>query len=465
MRLLDTDVRYFDSTCFDSPKIPNAWGGFITILDYALVLGSPSQPVLSLNTKSSDEESGGYWLATVLLNPGHKFKKDLSVVEISGSSDPRYNSLFRVQDVIGEDKITIAFDKSIVLEKPKDLTEPGVSIKLAPLGYEKSYESLNKAAYRSLQTNKKSNMYLRVDNSNPEGYDPTWAKFARVSVISDMEYIDDYEFRSGRVKIPHELNEYSKAEQSFGTGTSGIFGSSKWYQRLYFSSYLYETTVPPEGLGDWELIGDSKTFYFFPDVGLNTTGYRGRGGYCFGEYESNIPSDYNYILCCYYRLNLRASDTIGEYHYNPGLLEKYNNFSRTNSIEGNLLMNSQASSTLAHGVSEKFRMHCSPAENNSSSGDISTDIKLEPFKLNINFLPLSIKSESKLFKGYMRGYRFILNDLQEFKKVGIDIAFKSVVSNFYKSYNEKYVLLKTSICRASSEPGNTLVAFKLNNWE
>ena len=109
MRLLDTEVKYFDNNSKGISSIINQWGAMINILDFCLVEGSPEKPVLSISTVDDTSYSNIYWISTIYLNKNHGFKKDLSVVEIAGSLEEAYNKCHRVQDV-SENYITIAFD-------------------------------------------------------------------------------------------------------------------------------------------------------------------------------------------------------------------------------------------------------------------------------------------------------------------------------------------------------------------
>ena len=146
-RLLDTNVRFIDFNTTTN-QIKNEWGSLVKVLDEVLITGCNEQDVLSIIT-IEDPEDSRYWLSTVTLNSNHKFEKNMHVVEIKGASDSNFNTVFRVQDV-GSNFIKIAFDKTKTPKKPTDVTSTGVKIKLAPLGYVKTYSDTNKAIYKTV---------------------------------------------------------------------------------------------------------------------------------------------------------------------------------------------------------------------------------------------------------------------------------------------------------------------------
>lgn len=467
-RLLDTDTRYFDEEVPGIPTLINQWGAMINILDFCLVEGSPEKPVLSISTVDDTSYSNIYWISTIYLNKNHGFKKDLSVVEIAGSLEEAYNKCHRVQDV-SENYITIAFDKLFYPEKPVDtLTDENITIKLAPLGYIKVFESSNKAVYRNSVLGDNP-CFLRVDNDCPVGYDPTWGKFARVSIIDNMEYLDDYKYRSGRVKAPSTLEDYEEPEESTGVGLLGSYGSSKWYQRLdYNGSYLYENKIPANsGPAGWDLIGDNKTFYFFPailDGSASTARQNMRASYCFGEYtdinsRSNIN---NHMLCCHYHKENVKVD-FGYYSSNPSYIERANNFCRTNSLNGNFILNPENTATYLNSKSYNFSFETlSPP--NSISGDSTVNFKTDPLNTILNLFPMYMKTDTKILKGVARGYYFLGNDIKEVEKYNITFNHRQVFKNFLNNSSTHFVLLSSSVGKSQNNVFSTRIAFKLNNW-
>lgn len=466
MRLLDTDVRYFDDETPGIPPLINEWGATVALLDACLVTGSLPQEVRSISSKESED---GFWLTTLLLSEDHGFKKELSVVLLSGCEDPVYNTVHRVQEV-SSNSITIAFDMTIVVDKPRDSSGGflGMEVRHAPLGYVKAFEDDNKAVYKIKDVSGRT-CYLRVDNSCPSGYDLTWGKFARVSILDSMDYIDDYRYRAGRLKAPSIKEDFNRAEESKGLGKTGKYGSSKWYQRLdYESNYFYEYKVPKStGPGKWNLIGDSRTFYYLPAFFDNTsTSIRQefKAGYCFGEYfDLNNPSNVNnHLLICHYHDDT-ASTYIGHYDHNPGYIEEKNSFCRTGHLAGKFMLNPYKQETFLNSGSDSFSFQ-SLANNNSISGTSYTDNEVDPINSVINIFPMYIKTEGGIFKGLSRGYFFIGNDEEDLNKYGLSISTGTVITNFHENRHIKMVTLATSYSYRRSQTDTTKVAFKLNNW-
>lgn len=467
MRLLDTNVKYFDTNSYGVPKLKNSWGSIIEFLDAALVNGSESIKIISLSTTEEITPDKSYWLTTLRLQEGHNLKENLSVIEITGASDPILNGIHRVQSTTVNTAV-IALDKELVLEKPLDsLEEDLVFLKLPPLGYQKVFSEPEKAVYK-VTTKDDKFCFLRVDNDCPIGYDPTWAKFARVSIIDNMDYLDDYKYRSGRVKAPSTLEDYEEPEESIGVGLLGSYGSSKWYQRLdYNGSYLYENKIPVNsGPAGWDLIGDNKTFYFFPailDGSASSARQSMRASYCFGEYtdinsRSNIN---NHMLCCHYHKENVKVD-FGYYNYNPSYIERANNFCRTNSLNGNFILNPENTATYLNSKSYNFSFETlSPP--NSISGDSTVNFKTDPLNTILNLFPMYMKTDTKILKGVARGYYFLGNDIKEVEKYNITFNHRQVFKNFLNNSSTHFVLLSSSVGK-STNVFSTRIAFKLNNW-
>ena len=140
---------------------------------------------------------------------------------------------------------------------------------------------------------------MRVDDSCPLGYDPSWLKFARVSMYSEMDSIDDFYPRTGRLKAPYYVDDPVRAEVPSGNGIKGRYGESKWYYSSRTDWDNYGENSPPTFAGprEYEFIGDSKTFYFFNSLESYYVGNQ-KMGKCFGEYIDidSVNNINNHIL-------------------------------------------------------------------------------------------------------------------------------------------------------------------------
>ena len=202
MRLLDTNTRYFDQDSFDKPVFTNNWGSMIEAFDAVLTDGGSPKEVLNL----SFSELENYWEVVLIVNTGHGFKENLSVIEIKNCSELIFNGLHRVQEITS-DSFKILVHKSDNNTPTQVLSTLGMTVNLAPLGFEKIFEESFKRVYKTYNPLGKE-VYLRIDNSCPPNYDPSFSKFSRVSMYSDIESIDDIDFKVGRYKAPLRLIIY-----------------------------------------------------------------------------------------------------------------------------------------------------------------------------------------------------------------------------------------------------------------
>lgn len=462
-RLLDTNVRYFDNNV-TTAQLKNEWGSIVKVLDEVLVYGSNEQNILSITTVE-DVQDSRYWVSTILLNENHKFEKDLHVVEITDSVESKYNKLFRVQEA-GSNFIKIAFLKSDTPVQPVDINTSQAKIKLAPLGYKITISADNKRVYTSADP-KANPCYLRVDDSCPPGYDPTWVKFARVSMFSDIQEIDDVQPRPGRLKAPYFTHNPVVSEVPSGSGPKARYGFSKWYYATQDDYYgIIETRIPNNnGPFPFDIIGDAKTFYFFPGL----VGYEywfQKVGYAYGEYldyetESNIN---NQLLCAHERIE-SAETSVGYTYNNPGKTEDRSAFSRLYNQQGKFMFNPDQSvnNTFSH---IKFEFI---STTNAALSGRDTGFSYTSNYQSLNLLPIFLRgflTGRTVFKGKVRGYHFVGNNLQDYKDRYP--KHKSIVDNL-KNTNKKFILLT---CFQSWGSGaewdswqNSRIAFLLNNWE
>lgn len=470
-RLLDTNIRFF-SNVETTAQIINEWGSLTKVLDEVLVTGSNEQDILSITT-TEDPEDSRYWLSTIILNTGHKFTKELHVVAISGISSSEYNTVFRVQDTT-KNSIQIAFLKELQEDKPLDVVNTtGAKIKLAPLGYEIAFTDTNKRVYKSKDPNVNV-CYLRIDDSCPIGYDPSWLKFARVSMYSEMESIDDFYPRTGRLKAPYYVDDPVRAEVSVGTGPKGRYGESKWYYSSRDGDNYGENATPTfAGPREYEFIGDSKTFYFFSSLECSSV-WGQRIGKSFGEYtDLDTTNNINNHILCAHEWPTTAENTAWNGRYlvytwaNPGRWESTSTFSRLRDNWGKYILNNEQSvDILQNHVKVEFI--------NSMAGNLSgrdTGYSFNQYTLNLNFFEVYIRAffpNKTVFKGKMRGYYFIGNNLQDFRSRIPE--HKQIITDIRGNDCLKFLMLSSF----QNWSGNNVewdgwqhsrVAFKLNDWE
>src|SRR5690606_21341309 len=145
-KMANTDIKWFSFDNTNAPQFTDTWCCMVDVLDACLVTGFGSQDISSL------VDENGIGIAS--FGSAHKFKQ-FQVIEISGASDSKVNSEFKI---IGLSANTIEFAVDAT-----DQTAVGtISCKVAPLGWTKVFSGENKAVYRAKDT-EANPFYLRVD--------------------------------------------------------------------------------------------------------------------------------------------------------------------------------------------------------------------------------------------------------------------------------------------------------------
>lgn len=401
MRLLDTGVKYFDINSYNVPKLDNTWGCMINFLDTVLVNGSDSQDILSITVQEDLIYPELYWIATLSLNIGHGFKENCSVITIRESSIPVFNNTFRVQEVT-ETSINIAFSKTEFPIKPSAVEYTfGMQLVMPPLGYEKIFTAPQKAVYK-VTTKDDKYCYLRVDNSCPEGHDPSWAKFSRVSMLSEIDEIDDYRFRLGRQKAPAYVGDYNKTEENI---------YDVWFSTRYYDGgnrYLYFQKVPNIATQKFYMLaGDSETFYLMMDsIREHSNSLRVDTTYVFGKYTKLIYKEdpLPFILRCS-RRDSETSQTFLDY-------VNYDSLTRDRSI-GRHTFKTEAEGIFTTSTSQSWALWL----NDSFHSGVNTRVNFKPYKneLNINLVDMNLRfyrdSSNVVLEGRLRGLKHIIGAL------------------------------------------------------
>ncbi len=254
-------IQFFHSAQSGAPVNAGTAGYGISLLDACLVTGFGSKNVSSITVAAN--------VATVTTVTAHGFAVDEAVL-IAGANESVFNGTFRVLSAPSSTTLTFALTTA--------LTEATgtITVKMAPLGWEKVYTGTNKAAYRS-QDVTGTRLYLRADDTN--------AQYLTVTMYETMSDID--------------------------TGTGGT--------TLYWKkSSTSDTTARP-----WQLIGNGSVFYWFSD--WNASYPLKPNGYVFGDFPSvkagdayrcllighsvNNP-DYAYI--CHFHIARGTANTDGQ---------------------------------------------------------------------------------------------------------------------------------------------------------
>lgn len=265
---MSNKIKWMHSGMTGAPVLTNNWGSLTALLDALLVNGFHLKPVSALTRDGTT--------ATAVVGSAHGYLVD-QVVRIEGCEEPEYNGDFTIT-AINQDSIQFSVPGEPVTPATTVL---GISAKIAPLGFEIAFTGENKRAYRT--PNPISNRpFLRVDDSLPEGYTTTWAKFARVTLAEDMVDVDTLV----GARAPFNPANPNANERPSGSGNSMYSGWFKWY----FARNNTAETYGDNGAGarSWVLVGDDRGFFL-----ACASGWGGdrRVLYTFTDFDSYKPGD------------------------------------------------------------------------------------------------------------------------------------------------------------------------------
>ena len=265
---MSNKVKWMHNGFAGAPVLTNNWGSLTALLDDCLVNGFNLKTVTALS-RADDT-------ATATIGSGHGFMVD-QVVLVEGCDQPSYNGEFTVTAITST---TVSFRVAGEPASPAT-TQTGITMKIAPLGFEIAFTGTNKRAYRSPNP-LSSRHFFRVDDSLPEGYTTSWAKFGRVTIAEGMSDVDTFV----GAQAPFTPGAPTRNEVPTGSGTTMYAGWFKWY---YARQSYAETSGDNGNWGrSWVLIGDDRGFFL-----INSSGYQGdwRVLHAFTDFDSYKPGD------------------------------------------------------------------------------------------------------------------------------------------------------------------------------
>lgn len=270
-------VKYLHSGLQGAPSLGVNWGDLVSLLDACLITG--------FNTKAIGQLTQVGGVATAVIPAGHNFEVG-RIVEVGDVAQPAYNGQWKVLS-------TTSVNVTFAVPESTPATGTAVSqmtIRYAPLGWEKPYAAQYKGVYRSLNPASPKNM-LKV-NAGPKdpGYqNSTWAKWAAVGII-EADGLQDIDTIVG-AQAPYDSANPTYNWEKVGTDQYG------WYKWYWARDNAYESSGVghPEGR-DWVLIGDDQLFYLLTTIRGDLT-HASRACYIFGDIKSFRPGDaYHTIL-------------------------------------------------------------------------------------------------------------------------------------------------------------------------
>jgi hypothetical protein len=416
--MTDLTVKYFNSGMTGAPQISNNWGDLVTMLDACLINGFALKAIDTLTCADG--------IATATIRSGHAYQRE-QVVQVSGAVQPEYNGQFRV---IATTTTTFTYAVAGTPASPAT-TATSLSVKVAPLGWEKPFAGTNKAAYRSKNPQSPQNLLL-IDNSlKTPSYTTTWAKWANVGIVEDLSDIDTIV----GAQAPYDPNNPT---QNWRQVAASQWGWHKWYHARQGG---YESTGDSGGGGrNWVLIGDDRLFFLFC---TNAAGYGwyGRNCYCFGDIVSFKPGD-NYATV------LAADDNysgMGNHWSYPGQYGAYGLVSSLDFTGKVLLRNhTQLGNPVRFGLSSL----------NTNNGQQICGRGPTPFPNGADYslwlLPTYVRQEDGHMRGLMPGMLWMPQDRP--------YSDQTIVDNVVGQAGKKFLLVRTQY---SAETEGAQIAFDI----
>ena len=272
-----TDIKFYVHTNNNAPQLQNAFGSMINVLDACLING------INVGTVSSLSASGS--AATALFSSAHNLKQG-QVVRINGANQAEFNGEHRVLTVPNSNTVTFELAST-----SNTTTATGtINASLPPLGWEKPFSSVGKAAYRSTNSLLPTRPFLRIVDEMDSAWTSTYAKYAKVGIVEEMTDIDTM----FGVQAPFDSAIPDKNWTGSGSGSSAYNGWAKWIYALgsHEDTSSTKSATPPNGSRSWVLVGNSDCFYIFNRFHTDTSYEHRLFPYFFGA----IDSDYSKVF-------------------------------------------------------------------------------------------------------------------------------------------------------------------------
>ena len=210
--MLDTTVKFFESTQTGAPSVSGTVGSLVTLLDACLVNGYGQVTVSTLSVASD--------VATLTVSAGHGLTMVGNVgpvILIAGAEPAALNGEWRVASVTNSTTVTV--DTTGIA----DCTATGtITMKRAPAGWTKRYSGTNKAAYARERTGASSALIRIQDDGTPTAYS------ARIAMYETMTDVD-----------------------------TGVFSGTQG------ARYIHHSNMANSTAREWRLIADHRVAYLF----------------------------------------------------------------------------------------------------------------------------------------------------------------------------------------------------------
>ncbi|RYL27213.1 hypothetical protein [Acinetobacter piscicola] len=263
-----TNLKWFTSNTTYAPQLNATRGSLVDLLDACLVTGFNEKTVTSI-TKDGDNITLHYDVA-------HGYR-NYQILLLSEFDDANLNGEQQIVDIT-TNSITIIAQGVSLLTGGKSL--------VAPVGFEIKYQAPSKRVYKSSDPTQNP-FYLRVDDSLDPVWTATYAKFAKVGILEDVEGIELEDIIGHQA--PNSATVPHPNWVGTGSGSNALCGWAKWYYAYAngFSQNYADISNQNSGNFTWMLVGDKSGFYFLPSCGNDGVG----APYCFGMFDSFLDGD------------------------------------------------------------------------------------------------------------------------------------------------------------------------------
>lgn len=279
-----TKTKFFKYTDKDAFAFKGQYLDITTLFDAVLVNG------FNLNIPQTFSIANN--ILTIVFASAHGFE-NYSVIKIENSDVAMFNREFRVRNVPNTTTIEILVDETFTTIPTNFIN---ITIKTAPLGYNKKFESSGKRIY----TSPNWNVAMKVDDYQHADWNSTWARFARVQFSNDYSDIDTpigytypnrdlsvittyagqtYKYWTN-IKICISRNLGSSEDSTGHVGTNNrawyVFGDDKGF---YFIHSINNANATNKNYYHSDYIGTIKPFNidFIPENSVYFSGYYNNG--------------------------------------------------------------------------------------------------------------------------------------------------------------------------------------------
>ena len=255
---MNKEVQFICSDNFNVPVLDNIQGSLLNVLSACLVDGL-ALPSINAFTVELNQDGTPTGTTKIQFNTGHQLKL-LQYIQLTRFSPDTLNGKYRV--------IGVPTPNTVVIANVVQSTQIGSAL-IAPLGFEKLFSASGKAVFRNQNPLAIHRPCLRVDDSLDPVYSATYAKYAKVGVLSDCADLDDVSMQV----IPLDVDGVAKNWVGTGSGDAVINGWARWYYARSASAYssAQDNTSPANGARPWLIIGSEDAFYLINPLTPSTS--------------------------------------------------------------------------------------------------------------------------------------------------------------------------------------------------